>query len=107
MVMASKSKTVRKGDTSAGQNLYEGWYNSSANRMLTNAEVSSGTTTGLLEDGWYVGNFESDHGTITGYELYEGRVGGVVEYIVYVVYILKGKIYTEHRYVVHQQTEII
>ena len=55
----------------------------------------------------YIGNFESGHGAIPGYELYEGRVGGVVEYIVYAVYILKGKIYAEHRYVVHQQTENI
>lgn len=105
--MPSKSKTVNKGDTASGQDLYVGWYEASALRMLSTAEVAAGTLTGLLADGWYVGNFERGHGAVPGYELYGGIVGGILEFKAHAVYILKGQVYREHGYVVHQQTENI
>ena len=105
--MPSKSKTVNRGDTASGQDLYVGWYEASALRMLSTAEVAAGTLTGLVADGWYVGNFERGYGAVPGYELYGGIVGDILEFKAYAVYILKGQVYREHSYVVHQQTENI
>ena len=105
--MPSDTKTINKGDIASNQDLYDGWYNGDAPTMLRNHQIEAGTTAGLIPDGWYVGSFESGYGGVPGYELYGGMINGVLEFKVYIFYILKGKIYTKHDYVVHEKTENI